>query len=272
MNTPYEVISSLHGRLQTDEPVALVTVIASNGSSPGKPGAIMTVTGQGRLCGTVGGGNLEHRVIEEAIGCLAAGNTREVRHTLTPGGGLEMGCGGEIRLFIQVFQPLPQLVIIGAGHIGRELYLLGRHQGFRVLVVDDRHEMLADERFPEADCRLVANLATEVAALPLTAASYVTIATSAHENDRLALEGVIDSPAAYIGVIGSRSKIGTIMRSLREKGVSEEKLAKIFAPMGLNIASVLPREIALSIMSEILLVKNHGSPDHLRTIKMAGLR
>jgi xanthine dehydrogenase accessory factor len=272
MNTPYEVIASLNGCLQADEPVALVTVIASSGSSPGKPGAMMTVSGQGRICGTVGGGNLEHRLIEEAIGCLAAGQTREIRHTLTPGGGLQMGCGGEIRLFIQVFQPLPQLVIIGAGHIGRELYQLGRHQGFRVLVMDDRQEMLTDEHFPEADRRLALNLAAEVATLPLSPASYVTIATSSHETDRLALEGLIDSPAAYIGVIGSRSKIGTIMRSLREKGIAEEKLAKVYAPMGLNIASVLPREIALSIMSEILLVKNNGSPDHLRTIKMAPLK
>lgn len=262
-----EVIATLQRSLAAHEPVALVTVIASSGSSPGKTGAMMTVGGNGRTSGTVGGGSLEHQVIARAQECLATGENLEVRHTLNPGGGLAMGCGGEIRLFIKVFSVLPQLIVVGAGHIGTELYQLGVHQGFRVVVIDDRQEMVNLERFPRAERIVATDLAATLGAYPVTSASFVTIATSSHHTDTIALEAVVNSPAAYIGMIGSRNKIRSAMRSLLEKGVPRETLEAVYAPMGLDIGSVQPREIALAIMSEILLVKNRGSLKHLRSVK-----
>lgn len=262
-----QIIAALTNSLQVNEPVALVTVIASNGSSPGKAGAMMTVTASGRICGTVGGGSLEHQVIHEARRCLATGESKEVRHTLNPGGELGMSCGGELRLFIKSFQTLPQLIVIGGGHIGLELYLLGVHQGFRVVVIDDREEMASAERFPQAERIATDNIAATLGSFPITATSYVTIASRSHETDRLALEATVHSTAAYIGMIGSRNKIRNTMRALLEKGIAREKLEAVYAPMGLDIASVQPKEIALSIMSEILLVKNKGSLHHMRAIK-----
>lgn len=227
----------------------------------------MTVGIHGRTSGTVGGGNLEHQVIAEAQQCLATGESREIRHTLHPGSGLAMSCGGEIRLFIKVFGPLPQLIVIGAGHIGIELYQLGLHQGFRVMVIDDREEMVSPERFPQAERILATDLAATLSSLPITGASYVTIATRSHDTDRIALETLISSPAAYLGMIGSRNKIRATMQALLAQGIPKEKLAEVYAPMGLHIASVEPREIALAVMSEILLVKNKGSLHHMRTVK-----
>lgn len=262
-----EVIQTLAGCLQANTPVALVTVIASTGSSPGKTGAMMIVQTNGHTYGTVGGGSLEHQVIEQARQCLTTGENKEVRHSLNPGGELGMSCGGELRLFIKVFQPLSQLLVIGAGHIGLELYQLGLHQGFRVVVVDDRAEMVTEERFSQAERICSADLARTLAELPVGGNWYITIATRSHDTDRQALAAVVNSEAAYIGMIGSRNKIRSTMHTLLKQGISREKLEAVYAPMGLNIASVQPREIAVSIISEILLVKNKGSLHHMRTIK-----
>jgi xanthine dehydrogenase accessory factor len=120
-----KVVETLAECLGTNEAVALVTVIANTGSSPGKAGAMMTVTSNSRTCGTVGGGKLEHQATCEAINCLSTGESKEISYTLNPGGELGMGCGGELRMFIRVFLPQPQLIIVGAGHIGLELYYLG---------------------------------------------------------------------------------------------------------------------------------------------------
>jgi xanthine dehydrogenase accessory factor len=262
-----QVLQTLTECIQTNQPVALITIIANTGSSPGKTGAMMAVCSDGRINGTVGGGNLEYQAINEALGCITDGKSKEVRYSLNASSDLGMTCGGELRLFIKVFQPQPQLLVIGGGHIGLEVYKLGVHQGFRVIIVDDRPEMLTKERFPQAECILTEDLASTLTEYPVTASCYITIATRSHSSDRQALEAVVHSDAAYIGMIGSRNKIKNAMRSLLDHGVSRDKLEAVYAPMGLNIASVQPKEIAVSIISEILLVKNNGSLNHMRTVK-----
>jgi xanthine dehydrogenase accessory factor len=262
-----QVLQTLTECIQANEPVALVTVIANTGSSPGKTGAMMAVRHDGRINGTVGGGNLEHQTINEAVQCIANGKSKEVSYSLNANSDLGMTCGGELRLFIKVFQQQPQLLVIGGGHIGLELYQLGIHQGFHVIIVDDRPEMVTRERFPLAECLLTEDLTRILTEYLITTSCYVTIATRSHASDRQALEAVVNSDAAYIGMIGSRNKIKNAMRYLLERGISRDRLAAVYAPMGLNIASIQPKEIAMSIMSEILLVKNNGSLDHMRTIK-----
>ncbi len=262
-----QVLLTLTESIHNNEPVALVTVIANTGSSPGKTGAMMAVRSDGSSSGTVGGGNLEYQAINAALGCIAEGVSKEVRYALNASSDLGMTCGGELRLFIKVFQQQPRLLVIGGGHIGIEVYHLGVHQGFRVTIVDDRPEMLTKERFPLAECILAEDLVSTLTDYPINASCYITIATRSHSSDRQALEAVVNSDAAYIGMIGSRNKITNAMHYLLEQGVSRDKLEAVFAPMGLNIASVQPKEIAVSIISEILLVKNNGSLEHMRTVK-----
>lgn len=262
-----EILHTLNRCIETNEPVALVTVIANTGSSPGKAGAMMTVRCNKTICGTIGGGNLEFQAIDEAIGCLASGESKEVSYALKPGGELGMSCGGELRIFIRVFKAQPQLIIVGGGHIGLELYQLALHQGFQVTIIDDREEILSPQRFPRATRVVSPDIATTLQELIISPASYITIASRSHETDRQALEAVVNSEASYIGMIGSRNKIRLTFRHLIESGVSRENVAAVYAPMGLNIASIAPKEIAVSIISEILLVKNSGSPQHMRTVK-----
>lgn len=267
MTMESQIIQELAKCLQNNVPVALVSIIASSGSSPGKTGAIMTVRHDGQICGTVGGGNLEHTVIQEAITSLAKGESREIRHILNQSSSLGMQCGGELRLFIKAFQPMPHLIIVGAGHIGQELYSLGLHQGFRISVIDDRPEMVSQERYPNAERLHNNNLAEPLTLLPIHQNSYITIASRSHDTDKLALQAIAESAAAYIGMVGSRNKIQNIMQNLLQHGIGRDKLERVYAPMGINIASVQPKEIAMSIMSEILLVKNRGTLEHMRSIK-----
>lgn len=262
-----KVISALSECLRTDKPAALVTVVATTGSAPGKPGALMVVHGDGRTIGTVGGGSLEHKITIEAVQCIGLGKSKEVSYDLQADAELGMSCGGSVRAFIRVFKAAPQLIIIGAGHIGLELYKIGRLQGFQIVVFDERPELASRERFPEAKRIVVDDLPARLQEYELHSDCYVTIATSSHDIDCLALEAVIESDASYIGMIGSSNKIRKIFEYLLAQGVPRERVEKVFAPMGLNIASIRPEEIAIAIIGEILLVKNNGSPEHMRAVK-----
>ncbi len=262
-----EIIDNLGTCLRSNVPVALVTIIENSGSSPGKTGAMMIVWGESESCGTVGGGNLEFRAMSEARKCLAAGVNREVRLNLDEKSELEASFGGIARMFIRVFNRGSRLIVVGGGHVGLELYNMALHQGFSVTVIDDRAEIADRERFPEAEVFFSEDMAKTMADYPITKDCYITIATRAHETDGQVLEAVIKSDAGYIGMIGSSQKIKEIFQLLLKQGVSREAINRVFAPMGLNIATVKPKEIALSIFSEILLVKNGGSAEHMRGVK-----
>lgn len=262
-----EIINVLSECLNNEKPAALVTLVATTGSAPGKAGAMMVVESDGKTTGTVGGGNLEHKITHEAIKRISSGQSTEISYDLQADGELQMTCGGTVRAFIKVFRPAPILIIIGAGHIGRELYNLGRLQGFQIVVFDNRPDLASPERFPDAERIIADDLVTALLQYSFTTDCYITIATASHDMDRLALEAVVQSDAAYIGMIGSKAKIRNIFDYLLKQKIQKERIEAVFAPMGLNIASIHPREIAVSIISEILLVKNNGSPDHLRGVK-----
>lgn len=266
-----EIIESLAASLERNEPVALIIAIHDSGSSPGKSGAMMMVRDNGSILGSVGGGSLERRAIEDALLCMTEGESKEVSYSLSSESELAMLCGGKVRLFIKVFIPQPELVIVGCGHIGTELYNLGLHQGFRVVIYDERAELCTPKRFPRAQLRVVDDLVGALEESSMGKSSYVAIATPSHELDGRCLEALAKADVAYLGMIGSRLKIEAILHNLAQKGVPGSSIEKIFAPMGLNIGSRLPREIAMSIMSEILLVKNGGSPEHMRHVKQIKL-
>ncbi len=248
-------------------PAALVTVIATSGSAPAKPGALMVVEADGTTTGTVGGGSFEHKLTAEAVSSIAGGKDRELTYNLASDKELGMICGGTVRTFIRVFHTAPKLVIVGAGHIGLELYRLALLQGFQTVVFDIRPELASRERFPQAERFVVDDLAAALRDYPITPDCYITIAASTHEADQLALEAVISREAAYTGMIGSSSKIKKIFRYLLDHATPRAAIEKVYAPMGLNIASVKPPEIALAIFSEILLVKNSGTPESMRRVK-----
>jgi xanthine dehydrogenase accessory factor len=241
-----EILETLQQCIETGEPVALATVVDVQGASPAQVGFKLLVRPDGSAVGNVGGGALEQRVRQATLTALQEGQSRLVHYTLRQEGPDAVGmlCGGEATVFVEVYQPSPTLLIVGGGHIGQPLAEMARLVGFHVRVVDVRPERAT---VPQLDPAAV------------TPQTYVVLITEDHVTDERALHQVLDTPAAYVGMIGSRRKVGVIFDHLRAEDVSEERLAQIRAPIGLDLGGRTPEEIALAILAEIVQVRYGGT-------------
>ncbi len=254
-------------KIEGGEKVALVTITQVNGSSPGKNGSIMAVFLDGTTMGTVGGGELEYQIISSAKDALRLGENKNFDLKLTSNEKLDMRCGGSIKGYIKVFKNRKKLIVVGGGHLGIELYKLGKFLGFYTVVIDDREEFANKERFEDADELLTGNIPDILENYDFGDESYVVIVTRGHLQDEEALKSVINNNLPYIGMIGSRKKVTETYEHLKNKGVNREELLKIFSPIGLDISTGEPNEIAFGIMAEILKVKNNGSGNHMKDVK-----
>lgn len=247
--------------------VALAMVTRIWGSSPSPEGAMMAVLEDGTTTGTVGGGSLEGEVIKRARECLRDGRNEVFAFELTNQEvreSLNMICGGKVEVFIRVFIPKPKLLLVGGGHVAYEVYKLAKFLGFYTVIFEDRPEFGNQERFPEADEIRLGDIKTMLTEYPVDDNCYIVIVTRGHASDEEALQAVINRNAGYIGMIGSRRKVSAALEKLKSQGITDEKLNKIYAPIGLDLGGDTPVEIAFSIMAEILLVKNKGKLRHLK--------
>ena len=162
---------------------------------------------------------------------------------------------GRDSTYAEAIDPAPTLVIAGAGHIGTALADLATTLGFRVDVVDDRPDLLTADRFPTARHLIGGDIEAALRRYPFDGRAYAVIVTRGHRHDGAALSAVVDSPARYVGLIGSRRKVRTILGDLRGRGVSRESLARVHAPIGLEIGAVTVEEIAVSIAAELVAVR-----------------
>lgn len=238
-------IIRLSEAIQNKQSPVLATVIEAKGASPVKIGVQLVMLEDGSTAGTAGGGRLEAAILTDARAVLASGLPRLCHYKLTEQGEDAIGtlCGGEVRIFIQPFLPSPQLIVVGGGHIGRPLKVMGEAAGFDVVVVDAEPGRAS---VPGLD------------SVQLTEDSFIVLITTDHVSDEAALRRVIHSPVRYIGMIGSRHKCGTILTHLRADGISEEALAHVYAPIGLDLGGPTPEEIAVSILAEIIAVRRGG--------------
>jgi xanthine dehydrogenase accessory factor len=161
-------------------------------------------------------------------------------------------------LFVEGFTTPPTLVLMGGGHIGKATSTLAASLGFRIYVVDDRPEFANADRFPEAAGTVIATYSEGLAQVPINANTYIVVATRGHRQDDYALEAAIGTPATYVGLLGSKRKTLLIYKDLLEKGHAPEVLRSVRSPMGLDIGALTPEEIAVSIMSEIIMVRRGG--------------
>lgn len=165
---------------------------------------------------------------------------------------------GSNQLFVQPIGQFSKLFLIGAGHIAQKLAALTRGVGFFTVVMDDREEFLSQERFPQADQRLLLSGFENVfEQVSIDSNSYVVIVTRGHSSDKLVLQQALQTEAGYIGMIGSRRKINTTFELLRREGVSEETLQRVHSPIGLSIGAETPEEIAISIVAELIQERSH---------------
>jgi xanthine dehydrogenase accessory factor len=240
-------------------PFALATIVESLGSTPRKVGAKMLVLPDGSILGTVGGGKVELQVIADAREALKRGTSRTVKYELRFEGehALGMACGGEALVFLEVHRPKDKLLIIGAGHIGQKLTPMAKLLDFHVTVLDSREEFVTRERLPEADSLVVGHPAKTSELVPVDESTHVVIVTHGHMHDKDALRSVAGSPARFIGMIGSRRKVKTVLSELEEEGVPTEALARVRAPIGLDLGGHTPGEVSVSILAQII-AERHG--------------
>lgn len=326
--------------LEQGRPVALVTVVATTGSTPGKVGYKMLVFGDDEgIAGTVGGGLLEAKMIAEARRMLDRTAARVFRFRVGETPDDEKGiCGGTVEFLIETFDktalPLfqelsarvaddesrvlvsilsesgpprkarlrgddpaipfppeiveairqvaasggaevrvsaggkdvfieslaaqPIVILFGAGHVASHVARYARLVHFGLVVCDDRAEYANRERFPDADEIVVEDFTRAFDKVRIDGHCYLVIVTRGHRHDGIVLEQAVRTEARYIGMIGSKRKALTLLQNLRDKGVPQERLDRVYAPIGVSIGAVTAEEIGLSIVSELVKIRRLG--------------
>jgi xanthine dehydrogenase accessory factor len=247
---------------------AFCIVVRSHGSTPRNASSKMLVYPDGNILGTVGGGELEHRVILEAQAAMQDGKARFIEYSMTdPQRGDPGVCGGQVEVYVEPIQPKPTLVVIGSGHVGKAVASLAHWLGFRVVVNDDRTEFTTPEAVPDADEYLLCPMELLPEKMEITPWTYLVLTTRGVDIDVPGLPVLLESRAAYIGVIGSRRRWATTYAALLEAGVSENKLSRVHSPIGLELNAETPEEIAISIMAEIIMLRYGGSGEVMKSSK-----
>lgn len=239
---------------------AICTIIRSHGSTPRHTGSKMLVYPDGSIAGTVGGGEMERRVTGEALQVIQDGRSRLLSYNMTdPARGDPGVCGGQVEVFVEPLIPRPTLVVIGSGHVGKAVAQLAHWLNFQVVVNDDRPDFCTPQAVPGADQYLPVTIAELPQHLEITPWTYLVLTTRGANIDVQGLPYLLTSPAAYIGVIGSQRRWATTVRQLRERGVTDEQLARVRSPIGLELNAETPEEIAVSILAEIIMLRQGGT-------------
>lgn len=235
------------------EPFAMAAVIASSGSSPRKVGAKMLVRSDGSFLGTVGGGRVEKESVEAALEALKDETPRTLDYVLTAENGF--ACGGSMTVFIEPQGRRPLLVMFGAGHVGRAVTAMAHGCGFRVVVVDERPDCATEALLPGADRVICMSAREAFDTLQLGPEGHVIIATPGHLSDFDAVRGSLATEAGFIGLLGSRRKRETLLKTLEEEGFDASQRARVVTPVGLDIGAQTPEEIAVSIVGQLIAIR-----------------
>jgi xanthine dehydrogenase accessory factor len=238
---------------------ALSTIVNVSGSIPSVVAAKMLVREDGSILGTVGGGRMESEVRESAMESMKDEKPKTLTFNMdqTPADETGLICGGSLQIFIEPLIPAPVLYIFGGGHVGQSLYKVAMLAGFDVVVADDREPFANRERFPDAREIHASDVNETLSKLAPSADSYIAIVTRGHRHDIRVLRWALNTPAYYIGMIGSGRKVLSLYQKLEAEGVARESLKRVFAPIGLEINAGTPEEIAISIVAELIAVRRN---------------
>lgn len=257
MKMKADILNEIYEHVKRGEKAALVLLTKNRGSAPGEEGSVMAVFQNGEISGTVGGGAIEFDIIRRTRENMETGEDFSFDYNLSERGELKMACGGQSQGFVKFFFPPKQLIIFGAGHVGQKLARVASLSGYRVIVADERPAFSAEKDLAMIDRFVTGSLDEMMAQLSFEPQNtFVVICTPGHRQDEAVLERVLVQPTRYVGMIGSRNKVLTIHQQLKEKGFSEKDLNRLYAPIGLDVDNGSVEEIAISILSEMLMMKN----------------
>jgi xanthine dehydrogenase accessory factor len=235
------VLRSFIEHLRLGRRPALATVVKTDRGGPA-PGTKMIVLLRGTTEGSLGA--ISSPVAGACLRVLAG----EDRPGVFTFGGVEV--------YIEAGCSPMKLVIAGAGHIGWNLARMAGLLGFAVTVMDDRPSFANRERFPDADNVIAGDFVEILSGMPIDDQTSIVLVTRGHRHDEACLKAVVRSAVAYIGMIGSRRRVRTVLTHLRAEGFPRASLERIWSPIGLDLGAESPAEIALSILAEILKVRN----------------
>jgi xanthine dehydrogenase accessory factor len=226
---------------------------------PPEAGAKLLLLDDGRRVGSLGDGALDRAAPDAARGPLATGVSKTVG----------LGPGEAVRVFVEVHLPLPTLLVVGGSHVAMPLVTLARSLGYRTVVVDGRPRLATRERFPDVDELLIGIPSELVRGIPLRSTTALVLVAHDYKYDLPVLRHALSSDAGYIGMLGSRRRGDAILRMLSEEGLSDEALARIRVPIGLDLGGRTAPEIALAILAEIIASRYGGTGRPLAVAKRA---
>ncbi len=240
-------------RISEQEAAAvLATVIEVEGNDRVEPGAKCLIRDGKITAETVGDARVVQAILQESGTHLRDEKSKLVSLDIPD-------AGGRLQIFFEVMPAPPKLIVVGAGHIAVPLAKIAKVVDFHVTVIDDRLLYANRERFPDADEVLVGDMAQMLKEMTITPSCYIVLITRAHKYDEPCLREIIHSQAKYIGMIGSRRRIKACFQRFRdEEKIAEEMIERVYAPIGLDIATETPAEIALSILGEVIKVRRGG--------------
>ena len=245
-----EPLARLAQALSAQEAVVLVTIVKAPPAHGGWVGRKVLIGNAQVLAGAWADEDLEGAALGGADWALREQRPRLATHRTTD---------GEFVLYCEPYTPNPALLLVGAGHIAQQIAGMAAQAGFRVTVVDDRTAFANQQRFPDAEV-ICGEMAPTVRSLDLGPGHSVVLVTRGHHHDMTCLLEVIDRPAGYIGMIGSRTRVETIFEILQtERCVTPAQLARVHAPIGLDIGAESPFEIAVSVVAELIKARRGGT-------------
>jgi len=248
---------------------ALATIVHTNGSIPSYESSRMLVREDGTIAGTVGGGCVEADVWAAAKEVLRTETPRKMTFSLNHEAGTDSGliCGGTLEVYVEPILPQPMVYLFGAGHVATALARAAHLAGFGIGVADDREAFANAERFPMAQ-EIYTSYDSAYQKVHPHGATFLVIVTRGHKDDMEVLRWAVGTEARYIGMIGSRRKVTSVYRALEKEGVPPERLARVYAPIGLEIGALTPEEIAISIAAELVAVRRNSTGAQHKSVQL----
>jgi xanthine dehydrogenase accessory factor len=242
---------------------AVATIVNARGSIPSFQTAKMLVRDDGSIVGTIGGGCVEAEVWQAAREVMESERPRTLTFNLNQDPKYDTGlvCGGTLEIFVEPVLLPAKLYVFGAGHVAASLYQVARIAGFDVTVVDDREAYANRERFPDAQQVIAEDFDKATAQLTPSESSYIVIVTRGRRDDMRMLRWAVQTPARYIGMIGSKRKTIAIFKELQQEGLDAHLFDRVHAPVGLDIGAITPEEIAVSITAELIAKRRNVERD-----------
>ncbi len=254
-----EIYREIDQVIEKQQAAALCVVVRASGSTPRGKGSKMLVYPDGHFSGTVGGGELEQRVIAVAQEVIASGEPQMVEYAMAdPQRGDPGVCGGQVEVYVEPILPQATVMVVGAGHVGLKVAHLAKWLGYAVVVSDDREERIQEDGLSSLGTVHHGSMEELVKTYPIHDRTFVVLTTRNVDVDVAGLPVLLQSETPYIGVIGSRRRWETTKAKLLEMGIPVDQIARITSPVGLELNAETPEEIAVSIMAQIIMLRHGG--------------